>query len=224
MTRKLLLACATSLLLASTACSPCRECRKAQPPAAAPKQSAAQGRAGRVPLPNKPITKVRIVRGVGKDQDGVALWVVEPPSADYRAVFGGTVGGVNPASTGSDLYLEEGWVHLQGTFPAQRDIFRVPIVVTNVVGIGADATEFIVQKDAVDGSSSGVVICLAGQVWMSERPDFGVVKERVGAGKFAKYWVEAGSVKIGAPQPIPADPADPVRKLADEAQALASKF
>lgn len=218
------LSLAACLILASASCGPCRESREAPAPAAGPKQEAAHRRPGRVPMPTKPITKVRIVRGVGKDQDGVGLWVLEQPSTDYRAVFGGTQGGVNPSSTGSDLYLDEGWVHLQGSFPAQRDIFRVPIVVTNVVGIGADATEFIVQKDAVADSSSGVVICLAGQVWMSERPDFGVVKERVGAGKYAKYWVEAGAVKIGAPQPIPTDPADPVRKLADEARALASKF
>ncbi|MCC6952002.1 MAG: hypothetical protein IT433_11235 [Phycisphaerales bacterium] len=224
MTRKLPLAFATTLLMVSAACSPCRSSREGQPPAAAPKEQVAQGRPGRVPMPTKPITKVRIVRGVGKDQDGVALWVVEQPSTDYRAVFGGTQGGVNPSSTSSDLYLDEGWVHLQGTFPAQRDIFRVPIIITNVVGIGADATEFIVQQDVVGKSVSGVVICLVGQVWMSERTDYGVVKERVGAGKFAKYCVESGTVKIEKPTPIPADPADPVRKLADEAHALASKF
>ncbi|MFZ2875258.1 MAG: hypothetical protein WAZ94_12365 [Phycisphaerales bacterium] len=224
MTRKLPLALATTLLMVSAACSPCRKCREGQPPATPPKEQAALGRPGRVPMPTKPITKVRIVRGVGKDQDGVALWVVGEPDTDYRAVFGDTQGGVDPAKPDTDLYLDKGWVHLQGKFPTQRGIVRVPIVITNVVGIGADATEFIVQKDAVADSSSGVVICLAGQVWMSTKPDYGDIKQRVGAGEFAKYSVESGSVTIGKPEPIPNDPADPVRKLADEAHALASKF
>lgn len=222
--KRLSLTLAALLMMANASCGPCRECQDAPRHAAGPRQDAARGRPGRVPPAIKPITKVRIVRGLGKDHDGVGLWFLDPPSTNYRAVFGGTQGGSDPATDGSDLRLDEGWVHLQGSFPAQRDIFRVPIVVTNVVGIGADATEFIVQKDAVADSSSGMVICLDGKVWISERSNFGVPKEFVPKDYYAKFWVDDGTAKIGSPEPIPADPAHPARKLADEARALASKF
>ncbi|MCE7973938.1 MAG: hypothetical protein DYG92_06360 [Leptolyngbya sp. PLA1] len=218
------LSLAALLLVSSASCGPCRECRDTEQRAGRPAQDTARGRPGSARTLFKPITKVRIVRGAGKGEDGVGLWIVDQPSTDYRAVFGGTRGGSDPATTGSDLTLDEGWVHLQGSFPAQRDVFRVPIVITNVVGIGADATEFIVQKDAVDDTSAGMVICLDGTVWISERSNYHVDKEWVPKDYYSKYWVKDGVVNIGPPEPIPADPAHPARKLADEAHALASKF
>jgi hypothetical protein len=225
---RLMLSLSACLALACASCGPCRECQDVPRHAAGPKQDGARGRPGRGPTAIKPITKVRIVRGLGKDHDGVGLWVVEPPGTDYRAVFGGTQGGVDPSTVVSDLYLYEGWVHVQGSFPEQRGGFRVPIVITGVVGIGADATEFVVRQDRVavekTTPAKGTVICLDGQVGISERSDYLAYKSSVPKDHYAEFWVESGAVMIGAPQPIPTDPTDPVRALVNEAQALASKF
>lgn len=112
------------------------------------------------------ITKVVVYHGIAGQDDRVAYEVDEGPGLKYQATIEGTQATVNPSGD-AELRLDQGWVYLQGDFSALKmrpGWWRVPIVVTSTIDIGADGTEFLVKKDGPECGALQTIACQKGAV------------------------------------------------------------
>ncbi|GJQ28607.1 MAG: hypothetical protein HBSAPP03_04910 [Phycisphaerae bacterium] len=136
-------------------------------PACAPKRSPAPLHQGpRTSTTARTIDKIRILRAGGVN-DRVAFSVAHTPAWKYQAAFGGTDAGLDLAH-GSDIYLDEGWVYVQGVFGG-ASILRVPIVITQVIDISAEGTAFLVHRATNALDERITVACAEGKVSVKDR-------------------------------------------------------
>jgi hypothetical protein len=187
-------------------------------PAARPGQSAG----GSAPVTSE-VRSIRITHGVANTTDAVRLDVTRglDPGSGFVAVFGGTRGGLEPATSGSETFLEEGWVYISGSFPMVRGIIRVPIVVTNTIGVGADGTRFMVVKDTAAPDSPQRVLCIAGKVSVRSRLETNPQPLEVGEGKYVDITIQNYVVHYSECKDIPTLPDDPIAQLVAKAEAAA---
>lgn len=185
------------------------------------------------PLENAPprvLMEARIVHGVGPASDGVLVGAKTESDKQYKALFGGTQGSINSPESLYEIDLKDKWVYVNVEYSNEQRMMRWPIVVTQTIGIGADGTTFIVQRDSADDNSPQTVYCLKGKVKVYSRSSGAVIAE-VKENEFVTTTCAAAPAAAGecalvvaGPTTIPADPADPRRVFVTEVQALAKKF
>jgi hypothetical protein len=138
------------------------------------------------------VSKVVLIH-TGTPQDRLALEVKESEDLHYQAAFGGTQGGLDPTQS-AELHLTQGWVYIQGEFKS-LGVWRVPTIITQSIGIGADGTGFLVRKDTPDIDSEHLVACDDGEISIQDRLNFSTPRITVTAGEFVRVKYQNGAVR-----------------------------